>query len=98
MEERIDRERKGVEVLVSGRVQGVCFRMETERMARSLGLDGWVRNLPDGRVQAVFEGDAKAVDQAVEWCRKGPPMARVDRLEKRELPVSGEFGGFTIRY
>jgi len=83
-------------VWVSGVVQGVFFRAETYRMATSLGLAGWVRNLPDGRVEAVFEGPASAVDAAVEWCRNGPPHAVVERVEVVEEPEEG-VSGFSIR-
>lgn len=69
---------------VSGIVQGVFFRAETARMARGLELGGWVRNLPDGRVEAVFEGFATDVDCAVAWCRHGPRSAVVKRLEVSE--------------
>lgn len=68
---------KCVRVLVEGRVQGVWFRGWTVEQARRLELDGWVRNLRDGRVQAVFHGGEDDVDAMVDLCRQGPPMARV---------------------
>ncbi len=68
-------------VLISGRVQGVGFRWSCQRVADSLSLSGWCRNLPDGRVEAVFEGDPKAVEQAVAWCRGGPPSALVTAVD-----------------
>ena len=58
-------------VIISGKVQGVFFRAETRRTAVQLGLHGWVRNMADGNVEAVFEGPQRAVDRAVEWCRRG---------------------------
>ena len=67
-------------VIVEGRVQGVWFRQSTLTQAEALGLAGTVRNLPDGRVEAVFEGPAWAVDEAVDWCRQGPPRAMVQDL------------------
>jgi acylphosphatase len=67
-------------VVVDGVVQGVGFRASCARRAADAGLDGWVRNLPDGRVEAVFEGPGGAVDALVAWCRQGPPMARVTRV------------------
>ena len=77
-----------VRVLVDGRVQGVFFRAGCVRRARSLGLGGWVRNLPDGRVEAAFEGDSADVDAMLAWCREGPPGARVDAVEtEREVPI-----------
>lgn len=68
-------------VFVSGDVQGVFFRYETRGQARARGLAGWVRNLPDGRVEAVFEGSSDAVNAMVDWCREGPPGARVTDVE-----------------
>jgi acylphosphatase len=77
-----------VSVVVSGRVQGVFFRASCAEEARRRGVGGWVRNLPDGRVEAVFEGDDAAVRAMVEWCRRGPPGARVEAVDARaEDPV-----------
>lgn len=83
-------------VWVSGVVQGVFFRSATHRMARDLGLDGWVRNLSDGRVEAVFEGPADDVDAAVDWCHHGPDRAVVDEVEVVEEPTA-EVRGFDVR-
>jgi acylphosphatase len=68
-------------VFVSGDVQGVFFRYETRERARSQGVAGWVRNLPDGRVESVFEGSGPAVQAMVDWCREGPRGARVTEVE-----------------
>lgn len=65
-------------VFVSGRVQGVWYRKSTQARARELGLTGWVRNLPDGRVELVARGPRARIDKLVAWCRKGPPMALVE--------------------
>ncbi len=81
-------------VHVSGRVQGVCFRAATCDEAERLGLAGWVRNLHDGRVEAVFEGPRDRVDEAVAWCRHGPPAAQVSRVEVAFEAPTGEFRGF----
>ncbi|MGD0274885.1 MAG: acylphosphatase [Syntrophales bacterium] len=89
---------KRVHVVISGRVQGVNFRYATEQKAQSLGLTGWVRNLHDGRVEAIFEGQANAVDAMVEWCRTGPPIARVTGIEKSEEPYMGQFDDFRITF
>ena len=83
-------------VIVEGRVQGVFFRDSTRRRARELGLSGFVRNLPDGGVEAVFEGEPSAVAEAVTWIRRGPPYARVRHVEIRDEEPSGELSGFTI--
>lgn len=72
---------KRVRVIASGRVQGVFYRATCARLARRLGLGGSVRNLPDGRVEAVFEGPESLVDEMVDWSRSGPDLALVERLE-----------------
>lgn len=69
-------------VLVSGRVQGVWFRQSCADLARQLGLSGWVRNQPDGRVEAAFEGEASAVEEMVAWCRTGPRRAVVAGVDE----------------
>lgn len=74
-------ERARAHVFVSGWVQGVFFRAETLRLAKSLGLAGWVRNLPDGRVEAVIEGPRQAVESMLEWMRVGPRGASVSSVE-----------------
>jgi acylphosphatase len=79
-------------VLVSGLVQGVFFRQSCRRVARQEGVAGWVRNLPDGRVEACFEGPADAVSRLVSWCGHGPPQARVSGVEVFEEPPSGDLG------
>jgi acylphosphatase len=87
-----------VHVFVSGRVQGVFFRAETADMADRLGLAGWVRNLPDGRVEALFEGEKEDVEKALDFCRKGPPGARVQSLDLKWEDWKGEFQGFRVAY
>lgn len=83
-------------VLVDGRVQGVFFRAETAETANRLGVYGWVRNLPDGRVEAVFEGDAERVGRAVDWARMGPQRAVVTSVEEFAEQPEG-LDGFRIR-
>ena len=83
-------------VFVSGRVQGVNFRWYTQRKAQELGLTGWVRNLWDGRVEAIFEGEEKAVRRAVDWCHVGAPSAWVDDVEVSYEEPTGEFSRFRI--
>lgn len=85
-----------VSVNVYGLVQGVAFRHCTFRRAQELGVTGWVRNLPDGSVEGLFEGDDRAVTALVDWCRSGPPAAQVERLDVREDTFSGEFNSFFI--
>lgn len=74
---------KRAHVFVSGRVQGVFFRATCREEAQDAGVNGWVRNLPDGRVEAVFEGEDAAVERMVAWCRKGPAGARVTGVDLR---------------
>ena len=82
--------------LVSGRVQGVWFRGATQARMRELGVRGWVRNLPDGRVEAVLEGDEPAVKQGVEFLHAGPRGARVTSVEVSDLPEPQDLGEFEI--
>ena len=81
-----------VRLVISGRVQGVWYRGSMEREALRLGVAGWVKNRPDGTVEAVAEGGAAAVDDLVAWGRQGPPSARVDRVEVHEEAVQGLTG------
>lgn len=85
-------------VVVSGLVQGVCFRYATEKEAGRRGVAGWVRNLPDGRVEAVFEGEEERVEEMIAFCRRGPHGARVDGVEVRLEAPAGTSGAFSIRY
>ena len=94
-EESLDTVR--VHVIVGGRVQGVWFRASTRRVAQGLGLGGQVRNLPTGEVEAVFEGPRIRVEEAVGWCRKGPPGARVDHVDVNWGEPKGE-ATFEISY
>jgi acylphosphatase len=86
------------QVLISGRVQGVFYRAYTRDQAVARGLTGWVRNLPDGRVAAVFEGDREKIESMLAWCRQGPPHAAVDEVLTHWQPYQGEFQGFSIAY
>jgi acylphosphatase len=91
-------EKVRVRVRIKGFVQGVFFRASTRDVARRLGLTGWVRNLPDGSVEAVFEGDKERVREAVIWCHKGPHGASVTDVDEEWLEYKGEFNNFEIRY
>ncbi|MGD9016959.1 MAG: acylphosphatase [Desulfobacterales bacterium] len=83
-------------VWIRGKVQGVAFRWETRRVAQAHGVCGWVRNLRDGRVEGVFEGDREDVESVLNWCRQGPPIARVEDLSIEWEAVTGEHNGFSI--
>ena len=85
-------------VYVSGRVQGVFFRAETADLASSLGLGGWVRDLSDGRVEALFEGEKEAVEKALDFCRRGPPGAHVSNLDVKWENWTGEFQDFRVTH
>jgi acylphosphatase len=85
-------------VFVSGRVQGVFFRSETRREAKKRGVKGWVRNLRDGRVEAVFEGEEEDVKELIEFCKRGPPGARIMHVDVMWETYAGEFRDFQIRY
>lgn len=87
-----------IHVIISGRVQGVFFRAETQRAAMGFNLTGWVRNMQDGRVEAVFEGENDAMDKMLAWCHQGPPAARVESVTITEENYLGEFRNFNIKY
>ncbi len=84
-------------VFVSGQVQGVSFRDATRQQAEQLGLNGWVRNTDDNRVEAVFEGEPDAVSQIVEWCKSGPSSADVEDVSVENEVSSGDLSGFEVR-
>lgn len=89
-------ETRRAHVWLEGRVQGVWFRESTRREAEDCGVAGWVRNLPDGRVEAVFEGRAEAVAHLVHWVRRGPDQAHVSDVQVKDEAPQGE-RGFRIR-
>jgi acylphosphatase len=91
-------EKVRVHIVVSGRVQGVFFRAETQEKAKELGVAGWVKNLTEGRVEAVFEGKRDRVEQMVEWAKKGPSGAIVSDLKVIWEEYRSEFSDFEIKY
>jgi acylphosphatase len=84
-------------VRVSGQVQGVFFRDSTREKAEELGLAGWVRNLPDGQVEAVFEGPSQEVREMVRWCEEGPRHASVENVDTDFEGAGGDLEGFEVR-
>jgi acylphosphatase len=90
--------KKRVHITISGKVQGVFFRANTKQKADQLGLSGWVRNTPDGTVEAVFEGDAHSLDEMVRWCHHGPSLAQVQNVKVEQQQTSNRFDGFSIKY
>ena len=92
------REHLRARVIVRGVVQGVFFRASTRDEAIRIGVGGWVKNLPDGTVQALFEGEAKRVEEIVGWCHRGPAGAVVRGVDIAWEPYAGEYKRFDIRY
>lgn len=84
-------------VFISGRVQGVFFRANTKRRAKKLDVRGWVKNLPDGRVEAVLAGEEKKVKKLINWLHQGPPRARVKNLKVEKDPSHNQFSSFEIK-
>jgi acylphosphatase len=89
---------KRAHLFISGRVQGVFFRSNTRKKALELGLGGWVRNMNDGRVEAVFEGEESSIEKVITWCHQGPSYASVDDVEVSWEEFRDEFQTFSIRY
>ena len=87
-----------LKLIISGRVQGVCYRWFTRDTAVELGLTGWVRNLPDGTVETVAEGEKEKLEQLLGWCRRGPDLARVTDIQAEWEEATGEFQDFSIRH
>jgi len=89
---------KRVHVVIEGKVQGVYFRTYTQAEAQEIGVAGWVRNRPDGNVEAAVEGECDKVDKMIEWCKAGSPMSEVSRVLVAEEEPLNEKGTFNIRY
>jgi acylphosphatase len=88
-----------VHLIIRGRVQGVWFRGSTKDAAEQIGgITGWVRNLPDGSVEVVAEGERDTLEQLVVWCHDGPPSARVDVVDATWSEASGEFADFQVTH
>lgn len=83
--------------VIRGRVQGVAFRFETQWAAERIGVRGWVRNRPDGTVEAVFEGERVRVEEMLAWCRRGPALARVAAVDVQWEDCRGDLAEFRIR-
>jgi acylphosphatase len=90
-------ETRRIHALVAGRVQGVYYRASTQETARGLGLCGWVRNVPDGRVELEAEGPGDAVQRLIDWLHAGPPAARVDDVRIHEREPGLPAGTFDVR-
>ena len=89
---------KQIHIFVTGRVQGVFFRQSTKVMAIKNNAKGWVRNLDDGRVEIIAQGETQDIDNLAHWCKTGPANSRVDEFELSEENISDEFETFEVRY
>lgn len=87
-----------VHLFISGRVQGVFFRENSRRKAEKLELNGWVKNLDDGEVEIILEGDEEEVKKMINWTKKGPIFAKVDKVEIKEEEYKDEFKDFKVKY
>jgi len=87
-----------VKVVIHGKVQGVFYRVHTKHAADRFGITGYVKNLANGSVEAVFEGDQAAVARMIDWCHKGPEMSRVDHIQTQKINFLTNFTLFEIRY
>ena len=86
-----------IHLFIRGLVQGVCYRATTAQRAQTLGLCGWVRNLPDGRVELLAQGDEKTLGTLLAWAEQGPPQARVDHVDAHWSRITETFSDFHIR-
>jgi acylphosphatase len=86
-----------VRILIEGRVQGVGFRANTRRIAKQLGLKGWTRNLRDGKVEIIAEGEPVLVERLIQWCQSGPSSAYVSKVKSVQSNATGEFERFTVK-
>ncbi len=89
---------KRIHIFVTGRVQGVFFRQSTRVMAIKNNVNGWIRNLDDGRVEIVAQGKERDIDNLTNWCRTGPANSRVDEFELKIESITEEFENFEVRY
>ena len=87
-----------VHLIIHGYVQGIFYRASTRETALSLGLSGWVRNMTDGSVEALFEGPVENLHNAIEWCRQGPPGAKVSKIDEKWSDSKAEFDSFEIKH
>ena len=89
---------KQIHIFVTGRVQGVFFRQSTRVIAIKNNVNGWVRNLDDGKVEIVAQGETNNVDNLADWCKTGPANSRVDEFELKEESITDEFENFEVKY
>lgn len=87
-----------IKIIVEGMVQGVFYRASTRDAAQKLGVKGWVKNMPDRTVHALFQGDPETLEKMINWCRQGPPASRVDNVHTETIEVKKEYNTFEVRY
>ncbi|MBL6988642.1 MAG: acylphosphatase [Bacteriovoracaceae bacterium] len=87
-------EKKAIKIKVNGRVQGVCYRHNAAKMAKKLGIVGYAKNLPDGSVELVAQGNQQGITQFINWCGQGPTMSKVDELTQEAIVVDNDFINF----
>lgn len=93
----IEKQFSRARIFISGKVQGVFFRQNARQKAKELEITGWIRNLTDGRVEAVFEGEKENIEKMIDWAKKGPIWAKVEKLEVFWEKYQGEFNNFEIK-
>lgn len=97
-EKQNKKEKVRVHALISGKVQGVFFRGSAKEKAEKLGISGWIKNLRDGRVEAIFEGDKENINKMIEWAKKGPIGAKIEDFNLSWEDYKGDFSEFSIEY
>ena len=89
-------EKIAARVIIKGKVQGVFFRVSTEKEANRLGINGWVKNCPNGDVEAFFEGEKSAINAIISWCHQGPAYSKVTSVNSEIIPFQNQFDSFSI--
>jgi acylphosphatase len=89
---------KSWHIVITGKVQGVFYRVHMQRIAQSLGFTGWVANRADGSVEAIVEGSETNLEALLDWCREGPPRSAVSTVVVQDEPYSGDYTNFSVRY
>lgn len=83
-------------IIISGKVQGVCYRASCMEYAKGLGIKGWVKNLEDGKVEALVQGEKEKINKLIEWCKQGPPAAMVEEVKISWEEANGPFNSFVV--
>jgi len=94
----IQNNKNQIHLFITGQVQGVFFRSQAKQKARSLGITGWIKNLPNGQIEAVAQGDQNKIKQFIDWCEQGPQLAQVEKVEIKTEQYQSEYQDFEVRY